>query len=103
MWGLVAFESILSGAFLFEYTGEVTLDKDEKRNVFYDKNGYNYIFALENDDENDEQFLIDACFYGNESRFVNHSCSPNLIAIPLHTNNNSRYFHKFGLFANRQI
>ena len=54
MWGLVAFESILSGAFLFEYTGEVTLDKDEKRNVFYDKNGYNYIFALENDDENDE-------------------------------------------------
>ena len=31
----------------------------------------------------DAIFLIDAAKAGNEARFVNHSCSPNMIVLPV--------------------
>ena len=46
---------------------------------------------------------IDACFYGNESRFINHSCEPNMRTINLVSNCESQTFHSIGLFAIRKV
>ena len=43
---------------------------------------------------------IDACFYGNESRFINHSCNPNVRAIEIVTTNpNGDSISKIGIFS----
>ena len=46
---------------------------------------------------------IDGTFYGNESRFINHSCDPNLKCFNLVSDGQSSVFHQVGLFAVRKI
>ena len=47
---------------------------------------------------------IDACFYGNESRFINHSCSPNVKAIEIATlNKKQERINKIGIFTIKGI
>lgn len=46
---------------------------------------------------------IDAAFYGNESRFINHSCDPNLKSFNLVTEVEGYTFHKIALFATKHI
>lgn len=72
-WGLFATEEIFSGAFVIEYRGEV-IDKVElkkRQAISHEKNNVYFIF-LGND------MFIDATLYGNEARFINHSCYPNV-------------------------
>lgn len=71
--GLFVMEDTCEGEFLIEYVGEVIThrlaDEREKR---YQKQGIGcYMFSLSKD------FVIDATFKGNQSRFINHSCEPN--------------------------
>lgn len=66
--------SFCSGAFLFEYVGEVLDPKEFRRRAkdyAKDKNQHYYFMALKNDS------IIDATIKGNISRFINHSCDPN--------------------------
>jgi len=46
---------------------------------------------------------IDAFFYGNHSRFVNHSCSPNMVAIAVHTENRNILLPRIVFFALKDI
>lgn len=96
MWGLFTLETIPAGAFVVEYIGEVLTSKDgDTRGKFYDHVGMSYLFDMSDPDENDKYDMriqetssdnffplcIDAAFHGNESRFVNHSCDPNLKSV----------------------
>lgn len=89
MWGLFALEDIPAGAFVLEYIGEIITKKEgDQRGKEYDKIGMSYLFDMIDPDEsnefemqvqacyNDDFFplCIDAANYGNESRFINHSC-----------------------------
>jgi len=47
--------------------------------------------------------VIDAFFYGNHSRFVNHSCDPNMVAIAVHTENRNILLPRIIYFALRDI
>jgi SET domain-containing protein len=62
------------------------------RGSFYDNQGLSYLFDM-NDPQPDEirentiqlafednffPLCVDSMFYGNESRFINHSCDPNV-------------------------
>ena len=101
MWGLYAMEDIMPGAFVVEYVGEVVTKKaGDIRGTHYDKLGQSYLFDM-NDPQEDESyelrvnqafndsffpFCIDAGLYGNESRFINHSCDPNLRSFNLVVN-----------------
>ncbi|KAF0717424.1 Aste57867_2295 [Aphanomyces stellatus] len=75
--GVRSTEFIPQSAFVIEYVGEVITKKEfERRFKFMSQtNATNYYFCgLKND------LYIDACYFGNNSRFINHSCEPNSIA-----------------------
>ena len=48
-------------------------------------------------------FCVDGGLYGNESRFINHCCEPNLRTYNLVTETDSQTYHSIGLFASRKI
>jgi histone-lysine N-methyltransferase SUV39H len=118
MWGLYALEPIPAGAFVVEYVGEILTAKDgDKRGKHYDQLGMSYLFDMNDPDENDDYDLkvqksyyndffplcVDATYYGNESRFINHSCDPNLRSFNIVTSVETYSFHKIGIFATRNI
>lgn len=118
MWGVFALEEIPAGAFLMEYNGElVTKKQGDMRGKYYDSNGLSYLFDLNDPQPNDEReqsiqkayfneffpLCLDAMFYGNEARFINHSCDPNVQSFNLTGENDSTTLHSIGLFAMRTI
>jgi histone-lysine N-methyltransferase SUV39H len=42
-------------------------------------------------------------FYGNESRFINHSCDPNVQSFNLSGSYETQTIHNIGLFTSRKI
>lgn len=118
MWGLFALENIPAGAFLMEYRGEIVTKKHgDMRGTFYDSKCLSYLFDmndLEPGDKREQQIqqayneeffplCLDAMFYGNEARFINHSCDPNVQSFNLAGQANSQAIHNIGLFASRTI
>ena len=72
-------EAIEPRTFIARYIGElITEDVAEERGIAYDKNGATYLFDLDHNDNDEGNYCIDAFNYGNESRFFNHSCEPNM-------------------------
>jgi SET domain-containing protein len=76
-----------------------------------------YLFDMNDHDESDEfdeelqkssedrffPICIDATYYGNESRFINHSCEPNLKSFNIVTEVEGHTYHRISLFASRNI
>ena len=90
--GVRAKEQIEAGAFICEYMGEI-IDKIEAEKRFSERsslNEKNFLLVLleyySNNKKTQETF-IDARNYGNIGRFINHSCEPNLIVIPVRIDN----------------
>ncbi|KAK3912440.1 Eukaryotic translation initiation factor 2 subunit 3 [Frankliniella fusca] len=77
-WGVKAKENIPSGTFICQYVGEViTNEEAEVRGLRYDADGKTYLFDLDFNDPDNNQYSVDAAMYGNISHFINHSCDPN--------------------------
>jgi histone-lysine N-methyltransferase SETD1 len=60
---------------VIEYVGEkIRIPVADKREKYYENLGVGdcYLFSL------DDNYIIDATFYGNKARYINHSCDPNL-------------------------
>lgn len=51
----------------------------------------------------DNQFVCDAKFYGNFTRFINHSCEPNVIGIRTFTVHHDERFPYISFFTNQEI
>lgn len=118
MWGLFALEDIPAGAFLMDYRGEVVTKKQgDMRGKFYDANGLSYLFDMNDplDSDEKEKFIqkaysneffplcLDAMFFGNEARFINHCCDPNVQSFNLTGQYDSNTLHSVGLFSSRAI
>ncbi|KAK8717532.1 hypothetical protein V6N13_044795 [Hibiscus sabdariffa] len=110
-WGVRAGEPILSGTFVCEYIGEI-LDEQEANNrrIRYDRDGCNYMYNVDsriNDMsrliEGQVQYVIDATKYGNVSRFINHSCSPNLVNHQVLVDSMDCERAHIGLYASQDI
>uniref|UniRef100_A0ACD5ZN75 Uncharacterized protein n=1 Tax=Avena sativa TaxID=4498 RepID=A0ACD5ZN75_AVESA len=107
-WAVRAAEPIPRGTFVCEYVGEVVKDDDAMRNVESDtKSACSYLFDMAShidrgrvDTSGTCPYMIDATRYGNVSRFINHSCWPNLSTRLVVVE--SRLAH-VGLFANLDI
>lgn len=73
-WGAEAAEVIKRGEFVIEYIGEVIDDAlcEERLWEMKYRGVHNFYMC-----EIGKDFIIDATFKGNPSRFLNHSCDPN--------------------------
>ena len=81
---------------VIEYVGEkIRVPVADKREQYYEKLGVGdcYLFSLDND------YIIDATFYGNKARYINHSCDPNLKSDKLVVNGETHII----FMANRVI
>ncbi|KAJ6288538.1 hypothetical protein OIU76_024511 [Salix suchowensis] len=110
-WAVRAGEPILRGTFICEYIGEV-LDEQEAndRRDRYGKEGCSYMYKIDahtNDMsrmvEGQAHYFIDATKYGNVSRFINHSCMPNLANHQVLVNSMDSQRAHIGLYASRDI
>ncbi|KAI4314897.1 hypothetical protein L6164_027760 [Bauhinia variegata] len=110
-WAVRAGEAILRGTFVCEYIGEV-LDQKESHNrrKRYNREGCNYfldIGAHINDMgrliERQDRYVIDTSRYGNVSRFINHSCSANLVSHQVLVESMDCQRAHIGLYASRDI
>ena len=133
MWGLETTKKIPNTTLVIEYLGEVvTKDEADLRGKYYDKIGKNYLFdltmAVEYKGESksgpifcidnymkcrkkeekdalvkDFPLCIDGFYYGNLSRFINHSCNPNLQVLSIHVENREILLPRVVLFSQREI
>ncbi|CAI0554022.1 unnamed protein product [Linum tenue] len=110
-WAVRAGEPILRGTFVCEYIGEV-IDEDEAKNrrIRYGKEGCSHIYTIDaqtNDMsrmiEGEVPFVIDSTKYGNVSRFINHSCAPNLVNHQVLIDSMDSQRSHIGLYASRDI
>ncbi|XP_076275512.1 histone-lysine N-methyltransferase G9a isoform X2 [Rhynchophorus ferrugineus] len=95
-WGVRALTPIAKGTFVCEYVGEILTDTEADH-----REDDSYLFDLDNKET--ESFCIDAKFYGNFARFINHSCEPNLNPIKIFIEHHDLRFPKIALFAKKDI
>ena len=87
--GLRTDTQITTGQFVIEFIGEVIKVKVAKTRLQgLKENNPCYIMVLKEHAGDEKTFItcIDATLKGNESRYINHSCDPNLILIPVRVN-----------------
>ncbi|KAF9081255.1 hypothetical protein BGX23_001076 [Mortierella sp. AD031] len=109
-WGVALSQQapIPAQVFVTTYAGQlITIQEAERREERDRGSGrLNYIFDLDyTDSEGKVKYAIDASRFGNESRFFNHSCDPNL-SVKMMTSPEME--HKDGVmtlsfWANRRI
>ncbi|KAA3679058.1 uncharacterized protein DEA37_0002377 [Paragonimus westermani] len=95
-WGLKTLTPIQEGEFVNEYIGDLIDEEEANRRLRFahENNVTNYYMM-----KLDSQRIIDAGPKGNLSRFMNHSCDPNLNTQKWTVNGDNR----IGLFAVREI
>lgn len=80
-------EDIPAGSYIYEYVGEIITNKEaDSRGESYDKGHCSYLFNLLSgmgDTKSQRDYVIDAMYYGNITRFFNHSCQPNMQKNPV--------------------
>ncbi|XP_062979479.1 histone-lysine N-methyltransferase SETMAR isoform X2 [Elgaria multicarinata webbii] len=102
-WGLRTLEFIPKGRFVCEYAGEILDFKEARRRIqLQTSSDPNYIIAVR-EHFHGEQILetfVDPTYIGNIGRFLNHSCEPNLLMVPVRIDS---MVPKLALFADRDI
>lgn len=102
-WGVRTQRAIAKGQFICEYVGEIiSYEETERRGKQYDAVGRTYLFDLDFN-ERDNPYTVDAAKYGNVSRFINHSCDPNVGVWAVWTNCLDLNLPKLCLFTLRAI
>ncbi|KAF8551875.1 SET domain-containing protein [Imleria badia] len=87
-WGVSAGnKKIPKGSYIGIYAGELLTEQEgDTRGRYYDLYGRTYLFSIdfhhlklgmEDPDEWDNLYVVDAYHAGNFTRFLNHSCDPN--------------------------
>jgi SET domain-containing protein len=85
-YGVILQKSILhSGTYIGEYIGEVLSETEAHHRIVSTKNAeHNYLLLYnEHHSQTIVKTFIDARYYGNWTRFINHSCDPNLHIVPI--------------------
>ncbi|KAF9558101.1 hypothetical protein EC968_007297, partial [Mortierella alpina] len=80
-WGVIldGNKPIPPRTFVSRYVGEIiTVQEAEERGKIYEPLGVTYLFDLDYSTNQGPVYSVDAFYQGNESRFFNHSCDPNL-------------------------
>eukprot|EP00794_Sanderia_malayensis_P011403 gene11403-12590_t len=93
--GLFCKRKIEAGEMVIEYAGSVIRGTlTDKREHYYDGKGYGcYMFRI------DDRNVVDATLFGNEARFINHSCEPNCYSRIVTVDGNKHII----IFASKRI
>ncbi|XP_020079995.1 histone-lysine N-methyltransferase SUVR5 isoform X2 [Ananas comosus] len=110
-WAVRAGETISRGTFVCEYIGEILNDDETiRRRERYGNEGCSYLYEMEayidgskGASEGAVSYAIDATYYGNVSRFINHSCSPNLVNYLVLVESMDCQLAHIGFYASRDI
>ena len=98
-WGVKTLEDIAKGTYISEYCGEI-ITREEFNNRAASKDYINkrmtYFFKM------DDEYTIDATKIGNEARFFNHSCAPNMDVFYVKADTNLKY-DRIAFFATEDI
>jgi len=71
-YGAVTEESVAAGAFVVEYVGELLYGDDAAK-----RSDSRYLVKMRTKIHHRNLLFVDARYFGNGSRFINHSCEPN--------------------------
>ncbi|NXQ37578.1 SETMR methyltransferase, partial [Catharus fuscescens] len=102
-WGVRALEPIPTGSFVCEYAGEVLGFAEAQRRIQAQApEEPNYIIAVREHlhDGRVMETFVDPTRIGNVGRFLNHSCEPNLLMVPVRVDS---MVPKLALFAATDI
>lgn len=102
-WGLRTLEFIPKGRFVCEYAGEVLgFSEVQRRLRSQATQDSNYLIAVREHvyDGQVMETFVDPSRVGNAGRFLNHSCEPNLLMIPVRVDS---MVPKLALFAAKDI
>ncbi|XP_073039234.1 histone-lysine N-methyltransferase, H3 lysine-9 specific SUVH5-like [Primulina eburnea] len=110
-WGVRTRDYVTSGSFICEYIGELLRDKEAEQRIGHDEYLFDIGDGYDEDGEskgldgsrNIDAFAIDACKFGNVSRFINHSCSPNMYAQDVLYDHHDKKMPHVMFFATRNI
>ncbi|XP_077228145.1 putative inactive histone-lysine N-methyltransferase SUVR2 isoform X2 [Tasmannia lanceolata] len=111
-WGVRTLEDLPRGAFVCEYVGEVLTNTE-----LYDRNmqstgneKHTYPVLLDADWgsekvlKDEEALCLDATFYGNVARFINHRCfDANLVEIPVEVETPDHHYYHLAFFTTRKV
>lgn len=99
-YGVVCKSSLQKGEFVCEYAGEIISNEEAAQRRKNDNN--NYIFVLNEIVSGDSvvKTVIDATCIGNIGRYINHSCNPNCIVVPVRVDS---LVPRLAIFALRDI
>uniref|UniRef100_A0A914M159 Histone-lysine N-methyltransferase n=1 Tax=Meloidogyne incognita TaxID=6306 RepID=A0A914M159_MELIC len=97
-WAVRTCVDIKKKSFVCEYVGEVLTDEESLES----KKPSTYQFQMDGCGPK-YFFIVDAAIYGNEARFVNHSCGPNLAVYPVFADRLDERYHRIAFFAKRDI
>ncbi|KAM7271446.1 hypothetical protein ACFE04_030660 [Oxalis oulophora] len=114
-WGLRSLDFIRSGAFIFEYAGEVVNESEAAQ--LWGENEEDYIFDTTRSYQPTEvmpagfketpklpfPMIVNATNVGNVARFMNHSCSPNVFWQPVSRQNDKECDLHIAFYAIRHI
>ena len=102
-WGVKTKEKIRKGTYISEYCGDIIDGAEKERRIELYENVENKNFFSINDRKGKAtEFTIDPTVSGNEARFFNHSCEPNMQAMLVNTDKKSM-FNRVTFFAKRDI
>lgn len=102
-WGVRTLGMIPNGTFVCEYAGEVISFAEASRRQLAQKSvDHNYIIAVREHagSGSTTETFVDPAAVGNVGRFINHSCQPNLIMLPVRVHS---LVPRLALFAIRNI
>ncbi|KAL0978637.1 hypothetical protein UPYG_G00173180 [Umbra pygmaea] len=102
-WGVRALESIPCGTFVCEYAGEVIgFEEARRRQLAQGPADNNYIIAVREYAGQSlvSETFVDPAVFGNVGRFLNHSCEPNLVMVPVRVHS---LVPRLALFTSRDV
>ncbi|GAB2272439.1 hypothetical protein Dimus_007265 [Dionaea muscipula] len=111
-WGLRVAEDLPKGAFVCEYVGEILtnteLHERNKQRSADERHVYPVLldadWASESILKDEEALCLDATFYGNVARFINHRCEDaNLLEIPVEVETPDHHYYHVAFFSNREV
>ncbi|KAI0085131.1 hypothetical protein BDY19DRAFT_1076687 [Irpex rosettiformis] len=109
-WGVFAAEHIPAKTFVGIYSGEFITDVEgETRGKIYHLGSRTYLFDIDfwhlkkGKEDWEVKYCVDAFHAGNFTRYLNHSCEPNCLLVPVYINEPDLEKPMLAIFTSKDV